>query len=133
MYFSISYQNTLHPTIKFASNYLFKSFSFLYLKVSLNDRMGSAGIIEIVLSLNLQLNISTFLRSSCHPLHTKRAFPFSLALRIRRICSSNEMYSSDQGCQLSRIIRETDFEPFIPVSRLESEISRIIAEVCHFL
>ena len=39
-----------------------------------------------------------------------------------------------QGCQLSRIIRETpDFELFLPVSRLESEISRIIAEVCHFL
>ena len=39
-----------------------------------------------------------------------------------------------QGCQLSRIIQETpDFEPFLPVSRLESEISRIIAEVCHFL
>ena len=35
-----------------------------------------------------------------------------------------------QGCQLSRKIRETpDFELFLPVSRLESEISRIIAEV----
>ena len=39
-----------------------------------------------------------------------------------------------QGCQLSRIIRETpDFKLFLPVSRLESEISRIIAEVCSFL
>ena len=39
-----------------------------------------------------------------------------------------------QGCQLSRIIRETpDFEPFLPVSRLEAEISRKIAEVCSFL
>ena len=39
-----------------------------------------------------------------------------------------------QGCQLSRIIRETPgFKPFLPVSRLESENSRIIAEVCHFL
>ena len=40
--------------------------------------------------------------------------------------------SSDalQGCQLSRIIRETpDFEPYLPVSRLMSGISRIIAEV----
>ena len=26
-----------------------------------------------------------------------------------------------------------DFELFLPVSRLESEISRIIDEVCHFL
>ena len=35
-----------------------------------------------------------------------------------------------QGCQLSRIIQETpDFEPFLLVSRLESEISQIIAEV----
>ena len=39
-----------------------------------------------------------------------------------------------QGCQLSQIIRETpDFEPFLPISRLESEISWIITEVCHFL
>ena len=39
-----------------------------------------------------------------------------------------------QCCQLSRIIRETpDFEPFLPVSRLESEISRTVAEVCYFL
>ena len=31
-------------------------------------------------------------------------------------------------------VRETpDFKPFLPVSRLESQISRIIAEVCHFL
>ena len=35
----------------------------------------------------------TALRSSCHPFHTKRAFPFSPALRIRRICSSNETYN----------------------------------------
>ena len=33
------------------------------------------------------------LRSSCPPLYTKRAFPFSLALRTRRICSSNEAYN----------------------------------------
>ena len=39
-----------------------------------------------------------------------------------------------QGYQLSQIIQETaDFEPFLPVSRLESEISRTVAEVCYFL
>ena len=36
--------------------------------------------------------------------------------------------------ELSRIIRETpDFGLCLPVSRLESEISLIINEVCHFL
>ena len=29
------------------------------------------------------------LSSSCHPQHTKKAIPFSLALRLRRICSSD--------------------------------------------
>ena len=39
-----------------------------------------------------------------------------------------------QCCQPSQIIWETpDFEPFHPVSKLESEISRIIAKVCNFL
>ena len=42
--------------------------------------------------------------------------------------------SYNQGCQLSWIIWETtDFKPFLPVSRLESENSQIIAKVCHFL
>ena len=50
----------------------------------------------------------------------------------KQTCSTQKI--PVQGCQLSRIIRETpDFELFLPVSRLESEISRIIAEVCHFL
>ena len=30
--------------------------------------------------------------SSCHPQHTKRAIPFSLALRLRRICSNPDNY-----------------------------------------
>ena len=42
--YSISYQNTLHPTTKLISIHSFKSFSFLYIKVSIDDGM----IIEIV-------------------------------------------------------------------------------------
>ena len=30
--------------------------------------------------------------SSCHPQHAKRAIPFSLALRLRRICSNPDNY-----------------------------------------
>ena len=37
----------------------------------------------------------------------------------------------DQCCQLYGIIRENpDFVPYLPVSRLEYEISRIFSEVC---
>ena len=50
-------------------------------------------IIEIVLFTKPTAEHQYLLRSSCHPLHTKRPFPFSLALRIRTICSSNETYN----------------------------------------
>ena len=33
------------------------------------------------------------LHSLCHPIHIKRAIPFSLALRLRRICSTNETFT----------------------------------------
>ena len=49
-------------------------------------------IIKIVLYTKPTAEHQYFLRSSCHPLHTKRAFPFSLALRIQSVCSSNETF-----------------------------------------
>ena len=52
----------------------------------------TVSIIAIVLYTKPTDEHQYLLRSSCHPLHTKRAFPFSLALRIQRICSSNEMF-----------------------------------------
>ena len=49
-------------------------------------------IIEIVVYTKPTDEHQYLLRSSCHPLHTKWAFPLSLALRIWRICSFNEKF-----------------------------------------
>ena len=46
-------------------------------------------IIKIVLYTKPTAEHQHFLRSSCHPLHT---FPFSLALRIQSVCSSNQTF-----------------------------------------
>ena len=53
-------------------------------------------------------------------------------LACRLICKTTTTTAGkeDQCCQLSQIIQETpDFVPYLPVSRLESDISWIIAEV----
>ncbi|CAH3150664.1 unnamed protein product, partial [Porites evermanni] len=85
--------------------------------------------------------------SNVKPLVTNMAFSCNLCGEIQVQCilvrfqkskfltkSLTKTSMTWQGCQLSQIIRETpDFKPFLPVSRLESEISRIIAEACHFL
>ena len=48
----------------------------------------------------------------------------------RLVCCGSDLSYEMQSCQLSRIIRETpDFRLYLPVSRLEFDISRIIAKV----
>ena len=43
-------------------------------------------------NINTDLYTKHLLYSSCHPLHTQKAIPFSLALRLRRICSTDETF-----------------------------------------
>ena len=60
--------------------------------------------------------VITYPRFDCMSLNDIHGSPESLGSQV-------------QGCQLSRIIRETpEFEPFLLFSRLESEISRTIAD-----
>ena len=84
----ITYLNNIHPTIKFTSSHSATSISFLDVKVSL-DQFGK---VETDLYTKPTDKHQYLLQSSCHPLHTKRAIPFGLALRLRRICSSDESF-----------------------------------------
>ena len=63
------------------------------------------------------------------------AGPLDSDWRFDSLCGSHLQSQRElQGCQLSRIIRETpDFKLFLPVSRLESDISQIISKVCQIL
>ena len=67
-----SFLNDIHPTIKFTCDHSFTSIPFLDVNVSLRNG-------KIVTDL--------------YTIHTKRAIPFSLALRILRICSTNETFT----------------------------------------
>ena len=50
------------------------------------------GFIETDVSTKPTDKHQYLLLSSCHPYHTKRYIPYSLALRLRRICSSHDSY-----------------------------------------
>ena len=79
---------SFHPTIKFTCNHSFTSIPFLDVNVSLNN-----GKITTDLYTKPTDKHQYLLHCSCHPKHTKRVIPFSLALRLRRICSSNETFT----------------------------------------
>ena len=77
----ISYLNNLHPTIKFTSSHSSTFIPFLDFMVSLNH-----GVLTTNLCTKPTAKHQYLSRSPSHSLHTKRAIPFSLALRLRRIC-----------------------------------------------
>ena len=83
-----TYLNGIRPTIKFTCNQLFQSIPFLEVNVSIMN-----GKIFTDLYTKPTDKHQYLLHSSCHPTHTKRAIPFSLALRLRRICSTDETFT----------------------------------------
>ena len=87
----IIYINSIHPTIKFTheySNSSNQSLSFLDVQVNLNNNQ-----IQTDLHTKPTDKHQYLLKSSCHPAHTKRTIPFSLALRLRRFCSTDHFFN----------------------------------------
>ena len=83
----VGYLNNLHSTIKFTCSHSSNHIPFLGVMVSVKD-----GSIETDLDIKPTDKHQYLIDWSCHPQHTKRAIPFSLALRLRRICSNPDNY-----------------------------------------
>ena len=77
----IDYLNNIHSTIKFTSSHSSVSLT--------NDGSISTDLYTKPTDKHQHL-----LYSSCHPLHTKKAIPFSLALRLRRTCSTDATFNT---------------------------------------
>ena len=75
--------NTAHPTIKFTAEWSHTRVSFLDTTVTLTN-----GILSTDLHTKSTDTHQYLHASSCHPQHCKAAIPYSQALRIKRICSS---------------------------------------------
>ena len=80
----LEYLNSIHPTIKFTHKYSQTSIEFLDVQVT-----KSGGRLKTDLYIK-ETDTHQYLHfTSCHPWHTKKGIPYSQALRIRRICSSD--------------------------------------------
>ena len=86
----IDYVNNIHPTIKFTSTHAATNVPFLDVNVSLT----TDGNISTDLYTKPTDKHQHLLYSSCHPLHTKKAIPFSVTLRLRRISSTDETFNT---------------------------------------
>ena len=84
----ISYCNSRHQTINFTAEKSKKSLPFLDVMVELRD-----GYLETDL-YSKPTDTHQYLQwSSCHPRHTKESLPYSLAFRLRRICSTDGAFA----------------------------------------
>ena len=59
-------------------------------------------------------------RKSCHPWHTKKAIPYSQALRYRRICSEDRQFQSRLG-ELTGWLNDRGYEE----SLVNEQIDRV--------
>ena len=84
----IQFANSFHQTIKFTSNISYTNIPFLDIMVSLKD-----GFLQTDLYSKPTDTFNYLHWSSCHPFHTKKNIPYSLAFRLVRICSSKETLS----------------------------------------
>ena len=96
----ITYLNNLHPTIKFTSSFSYNEIPFLDVKVMLlNSRL------ETDLYVKPTDKHQYLLKSCCHPSHTKQSIPFSMALRLRRVCSTDEFFNTRSDALTSHLIK----------------------------
>ena len=77
----ITYLNSIHPTIKFTS------------ERSTTIQLEN-GKIKTDLYCKPTDKHQYLLHSSSHPYHTKKSIPYSLALRLRRICSKDDYFDN---------------------------------------
>lgn len=83
----IEHLNNYHPFLKFKASYNFttKSVAFLDTVISIDEN----GFIKTNLYVKPGKRCSYLLLSSSHPKHITENIPYSLALRLKRICSLN--------------------------------------------
>jgi len=85
----LEFLNSLHPTIKFTHDYDFttKSVNFLDTKITIKDGNISTDLFQKETHSDQYL-----LPTSTHPPHCTKNSPYSLAYKLKRICSEEDSF-----------------------------------------
>ena len=83
----VYFMNILDPSLKFTVVYGGKLLKFMDLLIRLENQKLTTSVYSKPTDGHLYLN-----NASCHPQNTKRAVQHGVALRLRRICSSDEEF-----------------------------------------
>ena len=88
----LSRANNQHPSIKFTHEISNTTISFLDTSRSLSESVLFTDLYSKPTDTNQYI-----LPSSCHPPHVTKSIPYSQALRIRRICSTDKFLKTRLG------------------------------------
>ncbi|XP_068671375.1 uncharacterized protein [Montipora capricornis] len=83
----LTYINEAHATIKFTWTWSRDQVNYLDVQIR-----NSNGMIEMNLYIKPTDKHQFLVSSSCHPRGCKQSIPYAQALRLRRICSTNEVF-----------------------------------------
>ena len=112
----IDHLNSSHDTIKFTSEHSTESISFLDVTV----KVGEGGVLMTDLFCKPTDTHQFLHKKSCHPWHTKKAIPYSQALRYRRICSDDRQFKEHVG-KLAGWLKDRGYEE----SLVNQQIDRV--------
>lgn len=94
----INHINTAHPSIKFTVNASTSNLPFLDLSLSINHETRYIDIDLYTKPTDSHLYLNA---KSCHPTSCKKGIAYSLALRLKRICSNDTLFN-DQVIKLKQ-------------------------------
>ena len=95
----ITQLNNLYPTIKFTGSFSKYEIPFLDVNVLLIK-----GTLQTDLYVNPTDKHQYLLKSSCHPSNIKKSIPYSMALRLRRICSTDDFFNKRLNVNTTHLI-----------------------------
>ena len=90
--------NSIHPNIQVELRYATERIEFLDVLVSIKDNFLTTDLYSKPSDKHLYLH-----NTSCHPESTKRAIPYGLGVRIKRICSDEKQYKKRREVVCSQL------------------------------